>query len=116
MEKLTIKTPADVISFIGDTLGFWPKESLVGITLNSNGIGATLRIDLPRQPGQELHYAHTVAHYLTSDTNATSILVAIYTSETTPAGQAKPYAGAIAPTGGPRRTGHHHSGRTLRRR
>lgn len=54
MEKLTITTPSDVLSFIGHTLGFWPQESLVCITLNENSIGATLRIDLPRQPGQEL--------------------------------------------------------------
>jgi hypothetical protein len=48
MEKLNIKTPSDVLSFIGHTLGFWPKESLVCITLNENSVGATLRIDLPR--------------------------------------------------------------------
>lgn len=96
MEKLTITTPSDVLSFIGHTLGFWPLESLVCITLHENSIGATLRIDLPRQPGQELPYARTVAHYLTSDTTATSILFAVYTSDTTQPGQAKPHAGTIA--------------------
>jgi hypothetical protein len=96
MEKLTIKTPSDVLSFIGHTLGFWPQESLVCITLNDNGIGATLRIDLPRQPGQELPYARTVAHYLTSDTNATSIIFAVYTRGTHHSGEAKPHAGTIA--------------------
>lgn len=96
MEKLTITTPSDVLSFIGHTLGFWPHESLVCITLNENSIGATLRIDLPRQPGQELPYARTVAHYLTSDTTATSILFAVYTSETNHPGQARPQAGTIA--------------------
>lgn len=96
MEKLTIKTPPDVLSFVGHTLGFWPKESLVCITLNDNSIGATLRIDLPRQPGQELNYARTVAHYLTADTTATSILFAIYTSELPQPGQPKPHAGTIA--------------------
>ncbi|MFJ6271585.1 DUF4192 domain-containing protein [Pseudarthrobacter oxydans] len=96
MEKLTITTPSDVLSFIGHTLGFWPQESLVCITLNDNSIGATLRIDLPRQPGQELPYARTVAHYLTSDTTATSILFAVYTRETAQHGQARPYAGTIA--------------------
>lgn len=53
MEALTIKTPADVLSFIGHTLGFWPKESLVCITLDKNNIvGATPRVDLPnpREP------------------------------------------------------------------
>lgn len=96
MEKLTITTPSDVLSFIGHTLGFWPQESLVCITLDDNSIGATLRIDLPRQPGQALPYARTVAHYLTSDTTATSILFAVYTNETAPRGQARPYAGTIA--------------------
>ncbi|MGN7149271.1 DUF4192 domain-containing protein [Arthrobacter sp. SAFR-179] len=96
MEKLTIKTPPDVLSFIGHTLGFWPKESLVCITLNENSVGATLRIDLPRQPGQELPYARTVAHYLTSDTTATSLLFAIYTSELCQSGQPKPHAATIA--------------------
>jgi hypothetical protein len=96
MEKLTITTPSDVLSFIGHTLGFWPQESLVCITLNENSIGATLRIDLPRQSGQELPYARTVAHYLTSDTTATAILFAVYTSETTHTGQARPHASTIA--------------------
>jgi hypothetical protein len=96
MEKLTITTPSDVLSFIGHTLGFWPQESLVCITMNENSIGATLRIDLPRQPGQELPYARTVAHYLTADTTATSILFAVYTSETSQHGQARPHAGTIA--------------------
>jgi len=45
MEKLTITTPSDILGFIGHTLGFWPQESLVCITLNENSIGATLRID-----------------------------------------------------------------------
>lgn len=48
MEELSIKTPADVLSFVGHTLGFWPQESLVCITLDKNNIvGATLRVDLP---------------------------------------------------------------------
>jgi len=96
VEKLTITTPSDVLSFIGHTLGFWPQESLVCITLNQNSIGATLRIDLPRQPGQELPYARTVAHYLTSDATATSVLFAVYTNETSQHGQARPHAGTIA--------------------
>ncbi|WAH97387.1 DUF4192 family protein [Arthrobacter sp. MMS18-M83] len=53
METLTIKTPADVLSFIGHTLGFWPQESLVCITLYTNHIGVTLRVDLPKHDGGE---------------------------------------------------------------
>lgn len=53
METLTIKSPSDLLSFIGHTLGFWPQESLVCLTLDTNHIGATLRVDLPRNDGAE---------------------------------------------------------------
>ncbi|WP_104140081.1 DUF4192 family protein [Arthrobacter sp. ZGTC131] len=80
MEPLTIKTPADVLSFIGHTLGLWPHESLVCITLDANRIGATLRVDLPNRDGG-LGYARTVADYLAHDASAASVLFAVYTSE-----------------------------------
>ena len=64
METLTIKSPADLLSFIGHTLGFWPQESLVYITLDSNHIGATLPIDLPRHDGAARAYGRTVADNL----------------------------------------------------
>ncbi|BCW05983.1 DUF4192 family protein [Arthrobacter sp. NtRootA1] len=48
MNALTVKDPADLLSFIGHTLGFWPQESLVCITLDKDKVGATLRIDLPQ--------------------------------------------------------------------
>ncbi|MFK4296629.1 hypothetical protein ABH924_001774 [Arthrobacter sp. GAS37] len=96
METLTIKTPADVLSFIGHTLGFWPQESLVCISLDTNNIGVTLRVDLPKHDGGELAYAQTVAGYLANDTNATSALFAVYTSTAPRAGQDKPYASVIA--------------------
>jgi hypothetical protein len=35
MNALTIKDPADLLSFIGHTLGFWPQGSLACITLNA---------------------------------------------------------------------------------
>ncbi len=67
MNALTIKDSADLLSFIGHALGFWPNESLVCITLDKGKVGATLRIDLPPQPGTELSYARTVSSFLTSD-------------------------------------------------
>jgi hypothetical protein len=77
MEPLTIKTPADVLSFVGHTLGFWPQESLVCITLDTNRVGATLRVDLPTHEGG-LQYARTVADYLAHDaTTAIAWLEAI---------------------------------------
>ena len=96
MNALTIKDPADLLSFIGHTLGFWPQESLVCITLDKGNVGATLRIDLPRQPGTELPYARTISSYLTSDTSATSIVFALYTSQRCEPGQPKPHAATIA--------------------
>jgi hypothetical protein len=96
METLTIKTPADVLSFIGHTLGFWPHESLVCITIDTNHIGATLRVDLPKHDGAELAYARTVAGYLANDPNATSALFAVYTSATPANGHPKPYAAMVA--------------------
>ncbi|WP_281507418.1 hypothetical protein [Arthrobacter rhizosphaerae] len=39
METLTIKSPADLLSFIGHTLCFWLQESLVCLTLDTNHLG-----------------------------------------------------------------------------
>ncbi|MEW1821220.1 DUF4192 family protein [Arthrobacter sp. NPDC080031] len=64
METLSSKTPADVLSFIGHTLGFWPQKSLVCISLDTNHIGVTLRVDLPKHDGGERAYARTVARTL----------------------------------------------------
>ncbi|MHA7291318.1 DUF4192 family protein [Arthrobacter sp. MDT3-24] len=95
MEPLTIKTPADVLSFVGHTLGFWPHESLVCITLDANRVGATLRVDLPNREGG-LRYARTVADYLAHDSSAASVLFAVYTSEPQKPGQPKPHTATIA--------------------
>lgn len=94
MEPLTIKTPADVLSFIGHTLGFWPQESLVCITLASNHVRATLRVDLPK-PSTEISYAKMVAGYLGRDTSAEGVLFAVYTSEPMN-GDHMPHAATIA--------------------
>jgi hypothetical protein len=94
METLTIKTPADVLSFIGHTLGFWPRESLVCITLAEYHVGATLRVDLPK-PGTEIGYARMVAEYLAHDTNAANVLFAVYTSEPQ-YGTKRPHTATIA--------------------
>ncbi|MHA7221201.1 DUF4192 family protein [Arthrobacter sp. RHLT1-20] len=95
MEAFTIKTPADVLSFVGHTLGFWPRESLVCITLVDNHVGATLRVDLPK-PGAEISYAQTIAEYLAHDDKAASVLFAVYTFRPAEAGRARPHAATIA--------------------
>ncbi|MDD7833839.1 DUF4192 domain-containing protein [Paenarthrobacter sp. AB444] len=96
MNALTIKDPADLLSFIGHTLGFWPQESLVCITLDKDQVGATLRIDLPKQPGYEIHFARIVAAYLTTDERANGIVFALYTTETPEAGEARPHRATVA--------------------
>jgi hypothetical protein len=101
MGPLTIKTPADVLSFVGHTLGFWPHWSLVCITLDANRVGTTLRVDLPTREGG-IRYARTVADYLAHDSNAASVLIAVYTSEPQKPGQPKPHAATIAALTGAR--------------
>ncbi|MEV7605737.1 DUF4192 domain-containing protein [Paenarthrobacter sp. NPDC089322] len=96
MNALTIKDPADLLSFIGHTLGFWPTESLVCITLNNDKVGATLRIDLPKQSGHEIHFAQTVAAYLTSDERANGIVFALYTTDAPEPGESRPHRATIA--------------------
>ncbi|WP_269998334.1 DUF4192 family protein [Arthrobacter sp. B2a2-09] len=48
------QNPAVFLSFIGHTLAFWPQESLVYNTLDTNHIGVTLRVDLPKHDGRAL--------------------------------------------------------------
>jgi hypothetical protein len=85
-----------LLSLIGHSLGFWPHESLVCITVDTDRLGATLRVDLPRHDDGELGYARTVAGYLTHDPNATSVLFAVYTATPWDADQPKPRAAIIA--------------------
>jgi hypothetical protein len=96
MHALGVPTTRSLaVSFIGHTLGFWPHESLVCITLDANRVGATLRVDLPTREGG-LRYARTVADYLAHDTSAASVLFAVYTSAPRKPGQPKPHTATIA--------------------
>ena len=71
--------------------------------MDTDCLGATLRVDLPRHDGGELGYARTVAGYLTHDANATAVLFAVYTSAPWDADRPKPRAAIIAAlTGGSR--------------
>lgn len=79
METLHITTAADLISLIGHSLGYWPQESLVCISLQTNRMGATLRLDLPSSPEHTKVYARSVAVHLGSDADATASVFAIFT-------------------------------------
>ncbi|GAB3249867.1 DUF4192 domain-containing protein [Arthrobacter pigmenti] len=76
-----VSTAADVLSFIPHSLGYWPNESLVFITLTGKVSGATLRVDIPDEPGPVAlrSFVKQVRQYLTSDPTADGAMVAMYT-------------------------------------
>lgn len=82
-EHLTVRGPEDILGFIPHSLGYWPAESLVAMTLQGNRLGATLRLDLPG-PDTLAHpraYARTVRDYLLADEHADAALLACFTND-----------------------------------
>lgn len=82
-EHLTAQGPEDILGFIPHSLGYWPADSLVAMTLQGKRLGATLRLDLP---GPEVHadpqkFAVTVRDYLRADRHADASLLAFFTNE-----------------------------------
>jgi hypothetical protein len=81
-EHLTVRGPEDILGFIPHSLGYWPADSLVAMTLHGKRLGATLRLDLPgpetlADPHQ---YARTVRDYLRADQQADGALLALFTN------------------------------------
>lgn len=95
MEPIRISSPADAISYMGHSLGYWPQESLVCVALEGKTLGPTLRVNLPNttDPGQS--YAERVAHAVGIDHDATAVLIALFTHQPWGKGQAKPFAAMI---------------------
>ncbi|WP_195849373.1 DUF4192 domain-containing protein [Arthrobacter sp. AQ5-05] len=79
MERLSIKTPDDFISLMGHTLGYWPKESLVFITLDNRRIGSTLRVGLPASGMDTNQYVQRVVKYIANDHEATGVVFGLFT-------------------------------------
>lgn len=81
-DHLTITGPEDILGFIPHSLGYWPANSLVVMTMQGNRLGATLRIDLPdasRCRGSALAaFARTVRDYLEADEEADGTLLALF--------------------------------------
>jgi hypothetical protein len=50
-DHLRITGPEDILGFIPHSLGYWPENSLVAMTLQGKRLGATLRVDLPLPGG-----------------------------------------------------------------
>jgi hypothetical protein len=83
-QHLTVRGPEDILGFIPHSLGYWPADSLVAMTLHGKRLGATLRLDLP---GPEVladpsGYARTVRDYLRADHGADAALLVFFTNDT----------------------------------
>ena len=50
-DHLRITGPEDILGFIPHSLGYWPENSLVAMTMQGKRLGATLRVDLPALSG-----------------------------------------------------------------
>lgn len=83
-DHLTITGPEDILGFIPHSLGYWPDNSLVAMTVQGTRLGATLRVDLPeparcRGPGLAA-FARTVRGYLEADDDADGALLAVFSN------------------------------------
>lgn len=81
-DHLTVRSPEDILGFIPHSLGYWPAQSLVAMTLQGTRLGATLRLDLP---GHEVlaapaEFLQAVLRYLEADKEADGTLLAFFTS------------------------------------
>lgn len=95
MEPIRISSPADAISYIGHSLGYWPKESLVCVALDGATLGPTLRVNLPAATEFVDTYAESVAHSVGFDHDATAVLMALFTHQPWDPGHPKPFASLI---------------------
>src|SRR6478735_771395 len=79
-EHLTISGPEDILGYIPHSLGYWPSDSLVAMTMQGKRLGATLRVDLPESGGRRSReaFARTVAEYLHADKEADGTLLVFF--------------------------------------
>jgi hypothetical protein len=89
-DAIRISSPADILGFIPHTLGFVPRESFVFLTLRGTTLGATLRVDAPAL-ADPAGFARSMAEYIELDTQATSVLLAVYTDSSPAAGTQRPF-------------------------
>ncbi|MGM9473148.1 DUF4192 domain-containing protein [Pseudarthrobacter sp. YS3] len=82
-EHLTVRGPEDILGFIPHSLGYWPADSLVAMTMQGKRLGATLRLDLPGPEtlADPRDYARTVRDYLLADQRADAALLAFFTND-----------------------------------
>lgn len=75
--RFRVSSPTGILSYIPHALGFLPHESVVLLTLGSNILGATLRLDLPEQ--EQLSFARTAYEFLRQDRAADAVIAVLYT-------------------------------------
>ncbi|KIS27748.1 hypothetical protein TV39_08300 [Arthrobacter sp. SPG23] len=82
-ERLTITGPEDILGFIPHSLGYWPANSLVAMTMQGKRLGATLRVDLPVLDSDAglRRFARTVREYLEADHDADGTLLVLFSDE-----------------------------------
>lgn len=82
-EHLTITGPEDILGFIPHSLGYWPANSLVAMTMQGKRLGATLRVDLPCRDSDSglRQFSRTVSEYLEADRDADGTLLVLFTNE-----------------------------------
>lgn len=95
MEKLSIKTPDDFIALMGHTLGFWPQESLVCVTLDDRRIGASLRVNLPALGADTAQFVDQIVRYVGTDRDATGVVFGIFTHATWTPNELRPHEDAL---------------------
>lgn len=91
-EHLKITGPEDILGYIPHSLGYWPENSLVAMTMQGRQLGATLRVDLPPpgsptgvagkvagENGTLAGFAARVVSYLEADDRADATLLAFFT-------------------------------------
>ena len=84
-DHLRITGPEDILGFIPHSLGYWPENSLVAMTMQGKRLGATLRVDLPVPGGGSgrrdmlAGFARNVVAYLQADDAADGSLLAFFT-------------------------------------
>ncbi len=77
--RFSVGSPADILGYVPHALGFVPQESVVLMTVGSNVLGATLRLDLPES--NFLDFAMQAHGFLRQDRNADGVIAVIYTDK-----------------------------------
>jgi hypothetical protein len=95
MEPIRISSPADAISYMGHSLGYWPQESLVCVALEGAGLGPTLRVNLPGTTDFLQSYVERIAQSVSIDHEATAVIMALFTRQPWGTEHPKPFAAMV---------------------